>query len=103
MKIVAVTSCPTGVAHTSMAANALEKTVANTDGLEIKVEQQGAMGVENKLTAEDVEEAVVVILAADKNVDNRDRFTGKPIYEVAVSAPIENPQEVLKAALDKAD
>lgn len=101
MKIVAVTSCPTGVAHTSMAANALEQTVANTDGLEIKVEQQGAMGVENELTAEDVKEAAVVILAADKKVDNRDRFTDKPIYEVAVSEPIENPQEVLKAAIAK--
>jgi fructose-specific PTS system IIB-like component len=70
MRIVAVTACPTGVAHTYMAAERLEKA-ARRLGHAIKVETQGSMGIENELTAEEIERADVVIFAAEVAVRNR--------------------------------
>ena len=72
MKLVAVTACPTGIAHSQMAAENLEQA-AERMGHDIKVEIQGAMGAENELSAEDVESAGAAIIAADTAV-NRDRF-----------------------------
>lgn len=96
MKIVAVTACPTGIAHTYMAAEQLAKT-AKALGHQIKVETQGAMGIENELSPEDIGEAEVVIFAIDIDVEQRDRFDGKKIIEVAVQEVIKNP----KAAFEK--
>jgi len=90
MKIVAVTACPTGIAHTYMAAEQLEKT-ARQLGHQIKVETQGAMGIENELSREDINTAELVIFAADIAVQNRERFANLKILEVAVQDAIKNP------------
>lgn len=86
-----------------MAAEALEKTVSNTNGLEIKVEQQGAMGIINKIEQSEVEAADVVIIAADKNVDGMNRFKDKKILNIGVSKPIKDPKKVLQDAIDLAN
>ncbi len=90
MRIVAVTACPTGIAHTYMAAEQLEKT-AKQLGHEMRVETQGAMGIEHELTPEEIEEADVVIFAVGIEVEQRERFERKRIVEVPV-------QDVLKDA-----
>lgn len=95
MKIVAVTACPTGIAHTYVAAELLAKAAAAL-GHQIHVETQGAMGVENALTMRDIREADVVLLAADIQVEERDRFEGKRIVEVAVKEAIQRPEAVLR-------
>jgi len=81
-KILAVTGCPTGIAHTYMAEEAL-KSAAQKAGVEIKVETNGASGVENLITDADIADAIGVIIAADKDV-NPDRFNGLPVIEVPV-------------------
>jgi fructose-specific phosphotransferase system IIB component len=95
VKIVAVTACPTGIAHTYMAAELLAKAAAAL-GHEIRVETQGAMGVENALSMRDIEESDVVLLAADIQVEERDRFEGKRIVEVSVKEAIQRPEAVLR-------
>jgi PTS system fructose-specific IIC component len=96
-KIVAITGCPTGVAHTIMAAEALKKTAA-VMGHEIKVETQGAEGAKNPLSARDIAEADVVIVASDIHVD-MDRFAGKPMAAVPVSDAIRKTRVVIENAL----
>ncbi|HPM23393.1 MAG TPA: PTS fructose-like transporter subunit IIB [Phycisphaerae bacterium] len=98
MKIVAVTACPTGIAHTYMAAEQLEKT-AKTLGHQIKVETQGAMGIENELSAKDIREADIAIFAVDIDVEQRERFNGKRIVQVPVQDAIKNPKAVLAKTL----
>ena len=93
MKIIAVTACPTGIAHTYMAAEQLEKT-AKALGHQIKVETQGAMGIENELTAQDIREAEVAIFAVDIEVERRERFAKTRIVQVSVQQAIKNPQAV---------
>jgi fructose-specific phosphotransferase system IIB component len=93
MKFVAVTACPTGIAHTYMAAEQLEKT-AKKLGHSIKVETQGAMGIENELSAADIAGADAVIFAVDIGVEQRERFDGKKIIEIPVQEAIKNPQAV---------
>ncbi|ADO77430.1 PTS fructose transporter subunit IIC [Halanaerobium praevalens] len=100
-KIIAVTSCPTGIAHTYMASESLEE-VAKKMNLEIKVETQGSVGVENELSDQDIKEADAVIIAADTNV-SKDRFSGKPIVEVAVADAIDDAKALIKQALAKAE
>ena len=95
MKIIAVTACPTGIAHTYMAAEQLEKT-AKTLGHQIKVETQGAMGIENELSPRDIREAEIAIFAVDIDVEQRDRFTGKKIVQVPVQEAIKNPKGVFE-------
>ncbi|MBS0192410.1 MAG: PTS fructose transporter subunit IIB [Phycisphaerales bacterium] len=97
MKIVAVTACPTGIAHTYMAAEQLEKA-ARSLGHQIKLETQGAMGIENELTAADVRNADLVIFAVDIEVEKKDRFEGKKILKVGVGEAIKNPAAVLARA-----
>ncbi len=94
MNIVAVTACPTGIAHTYMAAERLEKA-ARRLGHAIKVETQGAMGIENELSADDIARADVVILAAGIAVRNRDRFQGMRIVEVPVQDAIKDPERIV--------
>lgn len=93
MKIVAVTACPTGIAHTYMAAARLEK-VAKELGHEIKVETQGAIGVENALSEGDIRQAQVAILAVDINVEGRNRFQGMKVIEVPLQKAIKNTKEI---------
>ena len=97
MKIVAVTSCPTGIAHTYMAAEALQ-IAAKELGHEIKVDTQGSVGAENVITEEDLRQADAVIIAADTNVD-KSRFTGLPVIEASVSEAIKNPKALINKAL----
>jgi len=93
MKIVAVTACPTGIAHTYMAAEQLEKT-AKKLGHTIKVETQGAMGIENKLTEDDISQAVVVILAVDIAIEDGERFERIRKIKVPVQAALKNPEAI---------
>lgn len=93
MKIVAVTSCPTGIAHTYMAAEQLEKT-ARALGHQIKVETQGAMGIENELSAAEIKAAEAVIFAADIEVEQRQRFAGMRVIEVPVQLAIRDPKAI---------
>ncbi|HFI2438981.1 TPA: fructose-specific PTS transporter subunit EIIC [Streptococcus suis] len=96
--IVAVTACTTGIAHTYMAEEALKKQAAEM-GVDIKVETNGASGVGNKLTAEDIKKAAGVIIAADKAVD-MPRFNGKPLVSRPVAAGIKQPEELINIILD---
>ncbi|MCB1216894.1 MAG: PTS fructose transporter subunit IIB [bacterium] len=93
MKIVAVTACPTGIAHTYMAAEQLEKTGREL-GHEVKVETQGAMGIENELSAAEISAAECVILAVDIEIEQRDRFNGKRIIEVPAQLAIKDPRAI---------
>lgn len=95
MKLVAVTACPTGIAHTYMAAEQLEKT-AKALGHQIKVETQGAMGIENELSAKDIREADIAVFAVDIEVEQRERFNGKKIIQVPVQDAIKNPKGVFE-------
>lgn len=97
MKMVAVTACPTGIAHTYMAAESLEKA-ARELGVEIKVETEGSVGAENALTPEDIASADVVIIAAATQVP-KDRFAGKPILEVPIQDAIKNGKAVIERAM----
>lgn len=96
-KIVAVTGCPTGVAHTLMAAEALKRT-AVLMGHDIKVETQGAEGRKSPLSEQDIAEADVVIAASDIHID-MERFKGKPMVAVPVSAAITRTRVVLENAI----
>jgi fructose-specific phosphotransferase system IIB component len=92
--IVAVTACPTGIAHTYMAAEQLEKA-ARKFGCRIKVETQGAMGLENELTAQDVADARVAILASDIGLEKMERFDHIKVVRVSVRDAIKDPDAVL--------
>lgn len=95
-KVVAVTACPTGIAHTYMAAEALEKK-AEEMGVPIKVETNGSGGAKNVLTAEEIAGADGVIIAADKNVEMA-RFDGKHLVKVPVADGIHKPEELINKA-----
>lgn len=94
--ILAVTACPTGIAHTFMAADAL-KAKAKDLGYSIKVETNGSAGVENELLASEIEDAVAIIVAADTAVD-MDRFDGKHVIQVPVAQAIKAPKELIEKA-----
>ncbi|MFZ5590291.1 MAG: PTS fructose transporter subunit IIC [Bacillota bacterium] len=98
-KILAVTACPTGIAHTYMSAEALKKAAAEKD-IELKVETRGAVGVENALTEEDIAAAHAIIIAADTDVDEG-RFRGKPVVKTSVGEAIKNPGKLLDEAVNK--
>ncbi len=93
MRIVAVTACATGIAHTYMAAEQLDKT-AKALGHQIKIETQGAMGIENELSESDIRQAQAVILASDIEVEKRERFKQLKVIQVPVQEAIKNPQGV---------
>ena len=99
-KIVAVTACAAGIAHTYMAAESLEKAAKKT-GYKIKVETQGSIGAENVLTEKDIETADVVIIAADINIDLM-RFSGKRVLSVKSIDAIKAPEALIKRAYDEA-
>ncbi|EHJ52931.1 fructose-specific PTS transporter subunit EIIC [Streptococcus macacae] len=96
--LVAVTACTTGIAHTYMAEEALKKQAAEM-GVAIKVETNGASGIGNKLTADDIKRAKGVIVAADKAVE-MDRFNGKPLISRPVADGIKKPEELINSILD---
>lgn len=100
-KLVAVTACPTGIAHTYMAADAL-KYAAEELGYDLKVETQGSSGNE-KLTQADIDAADAVIFAVSVNVRERNRFAGKPFVESPVKRGIDEPKEMIAEALGEAE
>lgn len=98
MKIVAVTACIAGLAHTYMAASALKRS-AQKKGIDIKVETQGSLGAKNEITKEEAKEADVVILAVDTKIKGSERFKDKKILEVKVSDAVRKPDKVIEQAL----
>ena len=99
MKILAITSCPNGIAHTYMAQEKLEQA-AKDMGVDIKVETQGGVGAENVLTAKEIKEADGIIIAADRQVD-LSRFDGKLLINENVREGIHNPQGLIQRIIDK--
>ena len=93
MKIVAVTACPTGIAHTYMAAARLEKTAKDL-GHEIKVETQGALGIENRLSEADIRQAQAVIFAVAIGIEGGERFRGMQVIEVPLQEAIKNTRGI---------
>ncbi|MCP3741984.1 fructose-specific PTS transporter subunit EIIC [Rossellomorea sp. BNER] len=97
MKLLAITSCPNGIAHTYMAAENLQKA-ADKLGVHLKVETQGSIGVENEFSEKDIQEADGVIIAADKTVE-KSRFIGKKVLIVGVQDGIRKPEELIKKVI----
>ncbi|QMU99189.1 PTS fructose transporter subunit IIA [Borrelia sp. A-FGy1] len=97
-KIVAVSSCPVGIAHTYIAARKIE-TEARKQGYKVKVETQGSIGIENALTENEIKDADVVILAVDKDV-NEERFDGKRVYKISTAKAINNIEDVIREAFN---
>ena len=99
MKIVAVTACPSGVAHTYMSAEALERS-AKAKGVDVKVETQGSIGIENKLTNHDIANADIVILTNDIGLKHTDRFEGKKIVRVGVSDLVKKADQIVEKIMN---
>ncbi|MGG6296652.1 PTS fructose-like transporter subunit IIB [Leptolyngbya sp. AN02str] len=99
--LVGITSCPTGIAHTFMAAEALRKGAAQL-GHNIKVETQGSVGAKNQLTPEDIAQADAVVIAADTHVDIS-RFAGKRLYQTSTKHALKDGASAIQAALESPD
>lgn len=95
MKFLAVTACPSGVAHTYMAAESLERA-AKKQGIEIKVETQGSIGIENRITMDDVKDADAVILTKDIGIKETERFAGKPVVKVSISDAVKKADQIIQ-------
>ena len=95
MKIVGISACPAGLAHTPMAAKALEKAGASLV-YDIKMEQQGSMGQVNTITEEEAKAADFVIIASDQKISGMERFDGKPVIRVDITTCIKAPEAVIK-------
>jgi fructose-specific PTS system IIB-like component len=98
MFIVCVTACPTGIAHTFMAAEALKKH-ATAKGLEIKVETQGSLGIDNEIDNDDVARADGVVIASAVAIEGLERFAGLPVIECSVEDPIGEGEAVIDALI----
>lgn len=98
MKIVAVTACPTGIAHTYMAADVLKKAAAKL-GVSIKVETQGAMGVEEVLTPVDIVNADLVIIGSDIEIENKSRFLGINTKQYSIESILTDVDTILRKHL----
>lgn len=103
MKVVAVTACPTGVAHTYMAQEAIEKECKKR-GYEVQVETQGSMGIENELEQDIIDEADVVILAIAIGIDGEERFEEKmdegKVLQVEPGDVLKNPADIIDQAIN---
>ena len=99
MKILAITACTAGIAHTYIAKEKLENA-AKELGDYIKVETQGSIGVEDELTPEDIRDADVILISADIRV-NKDRFAGKPVVEIPISVVMKSPKGVISKIHEK--
>lgn len=100
MKFLAVTACPTGIAHTYIAAESIQRACEKA-GVECKVETQGIIGVENEITEEDIRSADAVILTTDKPIKNVSRFDNLRKLEIGVGAAIKQPDEIVAEMLSK--
>lgn len=99
MKIVGISACPAGLAHTPMAAKALENAGKKL-GYDVKIEQQGSLGQVNKISQAEVDEADFVLLATDQKVIDMDRFKNKPQLKVSIATCIKAPEAVLKKCVN---
>lgn len=99
MYIVCVTACPVGIAHTYMAAANLKKA-AEKRGLEVKVETQGAQGLENEITQEDIDRAAAVIIASDVKIRGRERFSKTPTLSVRVAEAVKIADDIIEELLE---
>lgn len=95
MKIVGISACPAGLAHTPMAAKALEKA-GKSLGYDVKMEQQGSMGQVNAITDEEAQAADLVIIASDQKIVGMERFANKKVICVDINICIKAPEAVLK-------
>nr|WP_278335680.1 PTS fructose-like transporter subunit IIB [Clostridium paraputrificum] len=100
MKVVGVTSCPSGVAHTYMAAEALV-LAGKKHGVEVIIETQGGAGIENPLTKKDIGEAVCVILTNDVSIKGEERFKGKKVIKMGVSDVIKRADALIEKIVKK--
>ncbi|WP_306792670.1 PTS fructose-like transporter subunit IIB [Collinsella ureilytica] len=100
MKILAVTACPSGVAHTYMAAEAIDDACKRV-GIPCKVETQGSIGIENEITPADLEGATAVILTNDMPIKHVDRFEGIPKVKVGVGAAIKQADAIVTKIVEK--
>lgn len=100
MKLVAVTACPSGVAHTYLAAESLE-VAAKKNNVDIHVETQGSIGIENELTMEQITGADVVILTNNIGIKNEERFKGKPVVRVSAVDCINKGEAIVKKIQQK--
>lgn len=98
MKIIGITACPTGIAHTYMAQESLEKECKKR-GFEVKIETQGGLGIENELTQEDVKTADVVILAVSVVIEGEERFENKLIINTDVDEAISKVERLVDRAV----
>lgn len=98
MDFVAITSCPAGLAHTPMAAKALEKA-AQELGLEAKVEQQGAMGLKNEITPQEAQAAKFLLIGSDQKIEKMERFDGKPVIRVDINMCIKKPKALIEKCI----
>lgn len=94
MKIVGVTSCIAGLAHTPMAAKSLEKEGKRL-GHQIKIEQQGAMGIMDRISEQEIADADFVLIAADRTIEEEDRFAGKAIVRVKIGQCVSHASDVI--------
>ncbi len=99
MYVVGITACPTGIAHTYMAQESLEKELAKR-GYEYKVETQGSIGVENELEQEEVDRADMIILCVSIQIENQERFDDKKVFYGDVDECISYPDRVVDKALE---
>ena len=95
MKIVGISACPAGLAHTPMAAKALEKAGKEL-GYDVKIEQQGSMGQVNIITPEEAKAADLVIIASDQKITDMERFSGKKVIRVDINICLKAPEAVIK-------
>ncbi|NTW71914.1 MAG: PTS fructose-like transporter subunit IIB [Eubacteriaceae bacterium] len=95
MKIVGVTACPSGVAHTYMAAEAIRRACKERN-IDVKVETQGSIGCENYLTEDDIKDADAVILTKDIDIQEADRFKGKPIVKAFAGDVIKKAPSIVE-------
>lgn len=100
MKLVAVTACPSGVAHTYLAAEALV-IAAKKNNVEIKVETQGSIGIENELVKQDITTAKAVILTNDIGIKNEERFKGKTVVRVRTVDCLKKSDAIIKKLIEK--
>lgn len=98
MKIVGIAACPAGLAHTPMAAKALEKAGAKL-GHELRMEQQGSMGQVNKITDEEAKACEFVIIASDQKILGMERFEGKKVIRIDITTCIKAPEAVINKCI----
>ncbi|MGB7594829.1 MAG: fructose PTS transporter subunit IIB [Erysipelotrichaceae bacterium] len=99
MNIIGITACTAGIAHTYIVAEKIQSAAIEA-GHQCKIETQGTIGVQNKLTKEDVDACDVVIIAHDISVGGMERFAGKPVVDIPVSVAMKNPKSLI-ATIEK--